>query len=210
MCNRPKQQNQILVTMNRPPLFHSSHRMRGLTLIELMVTLSVLVILMALAAPNFQATIASSRLTSTTNDLMATLAQARSNAIRRGARVTVCKSANGTQCIATGNWEQGWIMFNDDDHSVASASVDSGETITFAAPALTNSLVINGNLAYVSYAANGQPKTMLGAFLPGKIRICSTASSLSNDKRARDLVLSATGRITLGQPTGIAATCPAP
>lgn len=196
--------------MNNPTLLQSSHRTSGLTLIELMVTVSILAILMAVAIPSFQSMIASSQLTTATNDFMATLGQARSDAIRRGSRVTVCKSANGTQCVTTGDWHQGWIMFNDPGRSGASANLDTGETIIFAAPALTTGIAIKGNLDYISFAADGQPKNMTGAPYFGTIRICSTAASLTNDKRARDLILSRAGRSVIELKTGIAASCPSP
>ncbi len=188
---------------------------RGVTLIELLVTIAILVILMAVAVPSFQSMMASSKLRTATSDLATTLAQARSNAIRRGKRVTVCKSANGTQCTTTGDWGQGWIMFNDDDHSGTSANVDTvgsvTETITSITPAQTGSIVIkSSSLEYVSFAADGQPKSMNGAEYYGTIRICSTAPSLTNDARTRDLKLSRTGRSVIEQTAGIAATCPAP
>lgn len=196
--------------MISPPFFRLSGQDRGLTLIELMITISILAILMALAVPSFQSMIASSNLSSATNDLTNTLAQARSNAIRRGARVTVCKSANGTQCATTGNWEQGWIVFNDITKSGTSANVDTDEVITFVAPAQPSGIVINGNLTYVSYAADGQAKQMTGGFLAGRLRVCSTNAALSNDKRARKLTLAGNGRIVVEAQTNIAATCPAP
>jgi len=182
----------------------------GFTLIELMVTLSVLVVLMALAVPSFQSMMASSNVSTVTNDLMTTLSQARSNAVRRGARVTVCKSANGSQCATTGDWEQGWIVFNDDDHTGTSATVDTGEAITFASPAVAGGVVIKGNLDYVSYAADGQSKMMNGGPLFGTLRVCNSSSSLSNDKRARDLKLSRVGRIIVDRSISVAASCPAP
>ena len=109
--------------MNRPPPFQFRSFAKGFTLVELMVTISVLAVLMAVGIPSFQGVIASSRVTTATNDFMATLAQARSNAIWRGGRVTVCKSADGASCVITGGWEQGWIMFNDDDHSAVNTNV---------------------------------------------------------------------------------------
>ena len=73
--------------MNRPSPFQFRSLAKGFTLVELMVTISVLAVLMAVGIPSFQGVIASSRVTTATNDFMATLAQARSNAIRRGGRV---------------------------------------------------------------------------------------------------------------------------
>jgi len=187
-----------------------NQRSNGFTLIELMVTIAILAVLTVLAVPGFQAMIASSRLTTVSNDFLATLSQARTNAVRIGKRVTVCMSTNGTQCTTTGNWEQGWIVFIDTTRSGSSANVDTGETIESKGPALPTGMVMNGNLPYVSFAADGQPKTMTGGFLAGKIRLCSTSSSLTNDKRARDFVLNSAGRISISTPTNIAATCPAP
>lgn len=186
----------------------------GLTLIELMITISIIAILMSLAVPSFQSMTASSNLTTATNDLVNTLAQARSNAIRRGGRVTVCKSVNGTQCATTGNWEQGWIVFNDTTKSGTDANVDTvagiTEAITFTAASQPGGIVINGNLAYISYAADGQTKQMSGAFQGGTLRVCSTNTSLSNAKRARNLILTGTGRIVVQAQANVAATCPAP
>lgn len=190
-------------------------QMVGMTLIELMVTIAILVVLLSVAAPSFQSMIASSSLRTASNELSTSLAQARSDAIRRGKRVTVCKSANGTQCTTTGDWGQGWIIFNDDDHSGTNANVDTSggvtETITFTVPAQTGGIVIkSSSLNYVSFAADGQPKSMNGAGYFGTIRICSTSDSIANDDRSRDLKLSRTGRSVIEKTAGIAATCPAP
>ncbi len=191
------------------------HRLSGMTLIELMIAIAILVVLMVMAIPSFQSLIASSRLRTASSDFSITLAQARSNAIRRGARVTVCKSSNGTQCATTGDWSQGWIMFEDDTHSGTNPNVDTvasvTETITRVAPATTSGIVIkSNNQDYVSFAADGQPKNMDGGGYYGTMRICSTSTALSNDARASNLVLSRTGRIVIEKQTGIAATCPAP
>ena len=198
--------------MNIPPFFQLPRQDSGLTLIELMVTISILAILMVVAIPSFQSMIASSNLTTSTNDLSNTLAQARSNAIRLGGRVTVCKSSNGTQCATTGNWEQGWIVFNDPTRSGTTANVDADEVITFVAPAQPGGIVINGNLNYISYAADGQTKQMsVGSVQNGTLRVCNTNTSLTNAKRARDLILLGTGRIVVVQPAaGVGASCPAP
>jgi type IV fimbrial biogenesis protein FimT len=186
--------------------------MHGFSLIELMVVIAIVAVLAAIAVPSLQGMIASSNLTSTTNDLIATYARARSDAIRRGKRVTVCISADSAQCTTSGNWSQGWIMFNDDNHANASATVESINDITSKAAALTNNIVVKAksSQAYFSYSADGQVKLMNGGNGAGTIRVCSTSSALTNDTRTRDIVINFAGRINVVKKTGIAAACPAP
>lgn len=63
----------------------SLRRQNGFTLVELMVTVAVLAILSTIAYPSFQSTIRSNRVATTTNELIASLALARSEAIKKHA-----------------------------------------------------------------------------------------------------------------------------
>lgn len=90
---------------------------RGFTLIELLVTLAVLAIILAIAVPNFQGMVSRNRLTSETNNLVSSLAIARSEAIKRGGVVSICKTSNpdtaSPTCATGANWENGWVVFID-------------------------------------------------------------------------------------------------
>ncbi|MGO1069173.1 type IV pilus modification protein PilV [Lysobacter sp. CA199] len=82
----------------------------GFTLLELLVTVTVAAIILALAVPNLIATINRSRLTGAATELVASLQTARMEAIRRNARITVCRSDNQTVCATgSGRWN-GWIV----------------------------------------------------------------------------------------------------
>jgi type IV fimbrial biogenesis protein FimT len=193
----------------------SPRKKRGFTLIELMVTMAILVILATLAAPSFQQTIASSRLTSTTNELFTSLTQARTDAVRQGKRMTICVSNDGSSCAtaSTVTWSAGWISWPDVTRTT-NPTVDAGETVSYVVQAMHESISIQGNSPvskYVSFSPDGQSKAINGAFQAGTIRVCNTSPSLSSTTRARDIEISISGRMVITKPsTGVAATCPAP
>lgn len=92
-------------------------RRSGFTLIEILVTLSVLAILLALAVPSLQSLVRNNRLTGLTNDLVSALNFSRSEAVKRGGRITICKSANSGAvapiCSTSASWQNGWLIFLD-------------------------------------------------------------------------------------------------
>lgn len=183
----------------------------GFTLIELMVAIAILAILLAIGVPSFQSFIASSRLTTANNDFVGAMTLARSEAIRRGTRVTVCKSADSATCTNTGGWQQGWIVFVDTTRSGATAEVNTGETIVSRYEAITGSLTLVGDanvFSYISFAADGTTRLMSGAAQAGRIRVCNSASVMEDSRRARDITVTSAGRIATTVPASVSATCP--
>lgn len=101
-------------------------RQRGYTVLELMMTIAVIAVIAGFAAPSFLASIRANRIVTDNNELISTLAFARSEAIKRGQRVTLCPSADQATCATSGGWEQGWIAFLD---PTGFGTVDTGEEV---------------------------------------------------------------------------------
>ena len=166
-------------------------RQIGFTLIELMVTIAILAIVLAIAIPSFGTLQAGTRLTTQVNDLVSVLSYARVEALKRGSRVTVCTSSDGASCTSSGNWDQGWIVFNDDCTTGTVGTVDTGcaEAALKRHVALASGYTLTGVSAIanlVTFTSTGAPQQN------GTFSLCSSAASKS-------VVLSSTGRLSVSE-----------
>lgn len=94
----------------------------GFTLIELMVVIAIVTVMATLAAPSFKQMIQSNTISSAVNSFLADMRFARSEAIRRGGTVVLCRSdspENSDPNCGTGSgtggrgWKTGWFVFHD-------------------------------------------------------------------------------------------------
>lgn len=88
-------------------------RCRGFSLIELMVTVAIVAILVAIGLPSFQSSMRSNRVATGTNELMASFSLARTEAIRSPGGAAICSTQNGNAC--GGDWNDGWMVWVDMD-----------------------------------------------------------------------------------------------
>ncbi|OOG40628.1 GspH/FimT family pseudopilin [Rhodanobacter sp. C05] len=87
-------------------------RQHGFSLLELMITITVAAILLAIAVPSFRDVIHRNQVSSTSNALLASLAYARTEAITRGQLVSMCPSSTGDSCTPGGQaFDPGWIVY---------------------------------------------------------------------------------------------------
>jgi type IV fimbrial biogenesis protein FimT len=161
-------------------------RLSGATLGELAVTLSVAAVLLSVAVPNLSAFVADNRITSGVNALIADLNYARSAAIRSAVPVSVCKSADGAACTTAGDWDQGWLIFEDPDRD---RQIDPAETILRVHgrlnPGLSLRFAAFGSSNHLSYDPTGLTRDRNGTFT-----FCDTTGS----RPPKAVILYKTGR----------------
>jgi type IV fimbrial biogenesis protein FimT len=165
----------------------------GYTLLELMVTVTIAGILMGVAVPSFTSIIDSNRLTTYANDLVTALNYARSEAIKRNLRVSLCKSINSVSCTTINNWSQGWVIFTDQNNN--STYDNSTETLLRVQTYKANTTTMVGETSvanYISYIATGQSQLSTGAFQAGTIKICDERTG----NVGINIALNSTGRVS--------------
>jgi type IV fimbrial biogenesis protein FimT len=187
----------------------------GYTLIELMSMLAVVSILVSVGLPMLNVFFDSNRMVSNTNDLVAGLNIARSEAIKQQIRITLCQSADSASCTGSGQWEDGWIVFQDPN---GNATVDGGERILRLNAAVDGQVTIRsndvGNLiaSSVSFTSRGLPKALNGGAQSGTFRICDKRGLKVNadgvSTVARGVVLSPSGKVRSTNQLANIASCP--
>ena len=100
-------------------------------MIELLVTISILIIMAALGTASYQYLITSTRLNGEISGMLNGIKLARSEAIKRGETVSFCPNGGGASCGAS--WSAGWnVMLNS-----SSAQLKVGDPLTHG-DSLTN------------------------------------------------------------------------
>jgi len=157
--------------------------LRGFTLIEAMVAITVMLVLMAVAVPSFRDAAHRSELRSAANDLVTSAHFARSEAIKRNAPVTMCISSDGVNCAASGGWQQGWIIRSDVTLRRQSASP-------------VNVRISAGGVSTLTFQPTGVDATS------AVFTVCRTPAGTSVEQRL--ITIDATGRPSVRKTTGSA------
>lgn len=179
-----------------------TRRNSGFTLLELLVTITILGIIATYAIPSFREMVLNNRLTAQTNETTSIISYARSEASKlRSGVVTVCGSTDSATCSGNAAWETGLIVFRDDDMD---ASVDAGtDTLLKVSGALAggNTLRIldmtsdGGN--YVQFDHKGFPRASATDNVAGTFILCDDRGA----SEARAVSINFSGQTHLARDT---------
>lgn len=163
----------------------------GFTLIELMVAITLLVITMTLAIPSMRSTIQNNRIVTLTNELVASLNLARSEAVKRGVSVSVCPAADQNFSACGNDWNSGWLVFVNPD--------ENGTFANNASEILIRAQQITGTGMGITTA----PASSLATYDSAGFAAAGTANlsfalsaSECTGNHVRNVAISVTGRIT--------------
>lgn len=168
---------------------HAS-RIRGFTLLELLITLAVAAILVTIAVPSYRAMVQRNAVAASANNLVGDLNYARSEAVTRGQTVIVCQSANQDTCTTSANgWTQGWIVYAPTPGTTA-VTADNRLRVHAGLDAQVQ-IAANGQLQNnVAFDANGFARQADGSLGNGTLTV-----SAEGDNRATRIRIANSGRI---------------
>ena len=87
----------------------------GLTLPELIVSLSIISVLSTSGLSGMQTFIQENRMAAEINQFVTVLHLARSEAVKHGQRMLLCPSSDGHNCGYSKDWVSGWLLFASED-----------------------------------------------------------------------------------------------
>jgi type IV fimbrial biogenesis protein FimT len=166
------------------------HALRGFSLFEFLVAVTIFGTLLALGTPAYSSWIAAQQLANEAHFLAETLQLARSEAIKHGYRVNVCKSSDRVRCTDHGAWDSGWLMYVDENHD---GQVDDDELVLHREGPAPDGITVQGNhpvADYVSYTNLGHARLLNGGLQMGTFVVCKSGQNalkvvLANSGRAR-------------------------
>lgn len=157
-----------------------ARRSLGFTLIELMIVLAVLAVVIGLAVPSMGQFMLSGKLRAYSNEVVASVALARSEAIKRNQTVRVCvANGDGDDCAA-GSWESGWIV------------ITTADEVLHRQQPITDGFKIISAVDELVFQPSG-----LGA-TQATFKVCRATPSVGSQER--EVSVSATGRTSVDKP----------
>jgi type IV fimbrial biogenesis protein FimT len=185
-ASRPRMQRIPPGIGNLPPA-----RGAAFTLVEVVVAITIAGLLISLAVPAFHDWLAAYQLANHAKHVAESMTRARTEAVRRGHRVNLCKSHDLSHCVDQGNWDAGIVVFVDVNRN---GQADPDEPLLAIEGPAPHGITMHANRPldeYVSYTDLGQARLLNGALQMGTFTICRSG------QQALHVVLANSGRVRI-------------
>jgi type IV fimbrial biogenesis protein FimT len=160
---------------------------RGFTLLELLITLTIITLLMTIGVPSFSAQIQNTRLKTAALNLRDALEFTRSKAVFSNARTTIKNK---------GEWVDGWEIFTDTN---GNGIKDENEQLLSVGNSIKEIRITPNQplKRYVSFVGSGESRFISknsgsGAFLAGRLTVCPAKKG-----EGYELILARGGRVRM-------------
>lgn len=183
------------------------YKQSGFTLYELLITLLVIGIVLAIGVPNLSDFTRNSRVTGTANDLHGSIMVGRSEAARSKENITICASADPTGAAACdgASFDEGWIVFVDLNGDLQRAGTDENVLKSFPPVHDLVDIVPSNGATYFSFAPTGLGRGDVGGAPALSIAyVCDDRGNRTEEgglSAARALVVTPLGRSTVIRDT---------
>ena len=126
----------------------------GVTLIELLVTLAVAAIVVALGAPSFMRVLAHHAIAAQAEELQDAVRMGRTEAMRRSGPAVLCRTeaADAGHCAGSGGSWQTWLLFADTDRN---GTFNAGDSLLREHLEASRRMTVSSDAASIRFEATG-------------------------------------------------------
>lgn len=184
-------------------------RYAGFTLIELMITVAIAAIVLTIGVPSFRDMILNNTRVAQVNEFVGALNMARSEAVKTGFRVVICRSSDGVSCATdvSGIWENGWLIFIDrNPNGLLDSAAPNNEELLKVQSKLPSNFTLRTTTTltqWIAYGSNGFNEGNTGLGTETTFKLCDTRGV----DQARFIVIKSTGRPNVREKN-TSDTCP--
>lgn len=157
-------------------------RQRGLTLVEIMITISILTIAITLVVPGMQSLLLQQRIIASLNATSASLQFAKSHSISQMTDVSICPTVDYTGCVT--DWGQAKMIFVDTN---GNNQRDATETLLQTLPIVQFGVTLTSSSDVVRFYMSGLSAS------PSTLLFCDQSE---DNQYARAIFISLQGRIS--------------
>ncbi|WP_218352664.1 GspH/FimT family pseudopilin [Alteromonas lipotrueiana] len=158
-------------------------KQRGLTLVELMITVAIVAILMTVGAPGISSMLQQNQVIADINNISSVARAARFTAVDEGTEVILCPTKDYKKC--KNNWKEAKMAFIDEN---GNGELDENDILIAATEPLSDSNKVKGISGSLVFGPDGSVSKQ------ATIEICPSSK---DNKSASALLISLYGRLAV-------------